>query len=415
VVSNLTSAALGDAIGHVLQHVVERLLNRAGALANHTGHELLEDVFQGIDRLFPSLTGPHGGVSRGPFREVQASGTTLIELSDVAARTSADADSLHTSTGRVDLELREDGVVLESMKSRFVDELEAEGFRDAWERLVETLRTLASILPTTVNTMKLARREVSKLSTGLDTVFRVLDERGGKLFDTVASFWRTLWVLYFCSLLPLNLYILYYGFWAGGFFGGPTPLTPEEERLAGPPKSFGERLSLCYTSCSHCMKQYHDTHLCFWSAILLLQVVVLIIFVVSMLLCALAGIKAFVLAGCAQMYVLGDETVCRQRLLNVKDFLSSFFITEAIEPLQDACGNHKLLTCNLIEQKMLASTVLTTVFSFVGTLVCLQILVDSAVMHEQARWRRLANAALVLEKQGAEASGADPSDVPSVP
>jgi len=208
--------------------------------------------------------------------------------------------------------------------------------------------------------------------------------------------------------VPLHCYLLYYGFWAGGFFGGPSPLGAAEEGSAEAPKSFKERVSLCMDSCSVCMKKYHDTELCFWSVILLAQVIVLILFILSILLCAVAGIKAFLLAGCTQMYILGDEDVCREELGNVRRFLSSFFIRDAMEPLYGACGDNNLLTCQLITHKMIASGVLTTVFSVLGTLFGLQLVVNSAILHEQARWRRLAAAEMLASPEDVDAPASPP-------
>ena len=133
----------------------------------------------------------------------------------------------------------------------------------------------------------------------------------------------------------------------------------------------------------------HDTQLCFWSAIIFLQVVVLVIFLVSVMLCTLVGVKAFMLAGCQQVYMLGDQAVCTSTMETLRDFLGTFFVSEAVEPLDDVCPANKLMTCQLIRDRMRSPVILTTAFSLLGAVLSLQMLIESAVLHQQARYRRM--------------------------
>mmetsp|Transcript_38433 Transcript_38433/g.96456 ORF Transcript_38433/g.96456 Transcript_38433/m.96456 type:complete len:676 (+) Transcript_38433:201-2228(+) len=274
----------------------------------------------------------------------------------------------------------------------------------AWNTMVNLLKALVNTLPTATSMLKYARREVSKLYSNLDSTFEVFEVKGPALFNKIAGYYRAIWLLYFLCLLPLNLLILYYAFWSGGYFGGPVPIAEDEHEA---PKTFREKCALCCSSCSSFMRKGHDTTMCFWSVVLFMQIIVLVIFLASIALCILAGVKAFILAGCDQIYVLGDLTICSETLGNLKGFMDSFFVSDATAPLTATCDEDHLLTCGLIKKKMSTSTILTTVFSLLATLFSLQLIIDSAVLHEQARWRRLAHALFRKEAAGSAGSEAE--------
>eukprot|EP00418_Pyrodinium_bahamense_P099081 CAMPEP_0179047084 /NCGR_PEP_ID=MMETSP0796-20121207/19017_1 /TAXON_ID=73915 /ORGANISM="Pyrodinium bahamense, Strain pbaha01" /LENGTH=997 /DNA_ID=CAMNT_0020743523 /DNA_START=81 /DNA_END=3074 /DNA_ORIENTATION=+ len=267
----------------------------------------------------------------------------------------------------------------------------------AWETLVTTMGTLNSIIPVAIECLKDARTEVSKAASNMVSIFGIFEEKGPETFNLIAFFWKMLWVLYFCFLAPLTLINLFYAFWASGFFGGPQP-SPEVDG-AEPPKSWRERMGVCCNTCGVCMTYCHDTQCCFWSVVILMQVIALVIFVVSIVLCLLAGIKAFISAGCAEIYILGDNTVCTASLQTLKSFVGTFFVADALELLNGICYEHDLMACTLITAKMKTSAILTTVFSFLATILSLQIVIESAVMHEQARYRRLMNKMLMDEEE----------------
>merc|ERR1719240_1924868 len=145
--------------------------------------------------------------------------------------------------------------------------------------------------------------------------------------------------------------------------------------------------------------KWHDTQLCFWSAIIVMQIIVLIIFIVSIILCVLAGVKAFLVGGCAQVYILGDSSVCEDTLGMVKNWLAAFYVKDMDEALNAACPSNNLLTCEMITKKMEQSTILTVTFSFLGTILSLQLLLESATLHEHAKWRRMFNAKVLEEKK----------------
>merc|ERR1719450_573977 len=123
-----------------------------------------------------------------------------------------------------------------------------------------------------------------------------------------------------------------------------------------------------------------------------MQVIVLAVFLISIVLCIVSGIKALLVAGCDQIYPISDDLICTESLQNLRGFLSTFAVKHSLTPLEDTCsGDDHLLTCKLIQQDIMESTVLTSVFSILGSLLSLQLIIDSALLHEQARVRRELN------------------------
>merc|ERR1719329_823588 len=166
-----------------------------------------------------------------------------------------------------------------------------------WDHVTTLLRQLNSVLPTAIETLKFAKKEVSAVSAQLDNVFENFQQQGPRIFNEIASLNRLAWTAYYCLLAPLTLGVLYYGFWASGFFGGPKKVDDTYEE----PQGFVDRIRNCYKCCCNCISTYEDTTMCLWSMVLIMQVVVLLVFIVSILLTVLAGVKVFMTAGCSQV------------------------------------------------------------------------------------------------------------------
>mmetsp|Transcript_32146 Transcript_32146/g.84904 ORF Transcript_32146/g.84904 Transcript_32146/m.84904 type:complete len:1034 (+) Transcript_32146:79-3180(+) len=276
-----------------------------------------------------------------------------------------------------------------------------QGLSQAWTNIVNMLRSLTNLVPTANMALRQAREPVSSAASQLDSIFVVFEVRGPAIFDTIAYYYSVLWTLYFILLTPLTLGVLYYGFWSGGFFGGPAPIDKDEDEEA-PPRTWREKCGVCVRSCGICGMRYHDTQFCFWSAIIVMQVVVLVVFLVAVALCVLAGVKAFVLTGCSQVYMLNDATICTSTMNMLRNFLGTFFVSDAVEALENVCPTNNLMTCQLINAKMKSSVIMTTVFSLLGALFSLQMLIESAVLHEQARYRRMYNEKVLDDETPAE-------------
>eukprot|EP00401_Gymnodinium_catenatum_P002866 CAMPEP_0117556704 /NCGR_PEP_ID=MMETSP0784-20121206/51947_1 /TAXON_ID=39447 /ORGANISM="" /LENGTH=975 /DNA_ID=CAMNT_0005353989 /DNA_START=53 /DNA_END=2980 /DNA_ORIENTATION=+ len=256
-------------------------------------------------------------------------------------------------------------------------------------RIQSTLDDLMKVLPDVILNLKDARKQVSAASSQLESIFKTFQQQGPPIFYQVAELYSTLWTVYFVLFAFMTLCVLFYGFWASGWMGGPQAAEVGDYE---PPQTCADRMRACCRACGACMQGCHDSNTCFWSAVLLLQVVVLILFIVSIVLCLLAGVNAFISSGCLQIYILGDVNVCQGTLGVVKEFLQTFMMTGRVS-LHTACTSETLVTCHLIAAKMKTSAIFTTAGSMLAAVLTFQMILEAAVMHERARWRRLFDAA----------------------
>jgi hypothetical protein len=252
------------------------------------------------------------------------------------------------------------------------------------ESFTVLIQALVNLVPTAVDTLKLARSQVSKAANFMNTIFAGLQETGPAIFDSLAYYWSLLWTVYFCLLGSFTLFMLYYGLWASGYCGGPKPI--DDEYVA--PEGCWARLCCLYASCCSCVQKTHDTTICLWSCLILLQILVLVIFIVSIVLCILAAVQAFLMAGCGQVYLLGDASICAATLEGLKGWLDNFHVVQLGEVLEEICVTENLTTCTVMSEKMSTAAILTTTFSFLATILSLQMIIETAVQHEQARFRR---------------------------
>lgn len=258
-----------------------------------------------------------------------------------------------------------------------------------WSTLQYTLSILSSALPQVVADLKFARKEVSSVSSTLNSIFTTFSAKGPPIFDLVAKLYKMVWTAYFVLFFLLTLGVLFYGLWASGFLGGPqAAANVSGEEWYERPSGFRDRCAICCHCCDGCLRGCADSHLCFWGFIILFQIIVLILFVVSIVLCLLAGIKAFIVAGCAEVYLLGDPKICTGTLATVKGFLLTFLQTTGI-PLANTCDEKTLLTCQLIGEKLKTSSMFTVLGSLIAAVFSFQMIVESAILHERARWRRI--------------------------
>jgi len=221
------------------------------------------------------------------------------------------------------------------------------------------------------------------------SVFTTFSIMGPALFNDVSLAYGALWTIYFILLLPLTLGTLWYGMWASGWMGGPQAADwPEEtEEEAARPKSFTDKMRTCYTACCICCGKCHDSLICFWSCLIVYQVIVLVIFIVAIVLCMLNGVKVFLTSSCVQIYMLDQDDMCQNVINSVKGFISTFTVDAAI-PLEETCNKKSLLMCELIASKMQTSMIYTTIFSFASAIFQYQLVIESAVLHERAAMRR---------------------------
>jgi hypothetical protein len=252
---------------------------------------------------------------------------------------------------------------------------------EIFEEISVLLSDLMSLLPSAVTTIKDARSLVCTVAQTMTSIFDVFAVKGPEIFNEVASLYSTLWIVYFVLLVPLTIGTLIYGFWASGYMGGPAAADWPEN--AEEPKSFGEKMSICCSACCACLGKCHEMDLCFWSCVIILQIIVLIMFIVGIVLSLLAGVKAFLSMACEEIYMLNEADMCYNVLTSVKGFIATFIVDPMI-PLDATCDEKKLLLCELIGKKMQNSAMLTVIFSFLSALFQYQLIVESCVLHERA-------------------------------
>jgi len=374
--------ALGRQIGEALSPLADTLADSLGTIVgNAVGDPAAGD-----------LIGEQLGDMLGERIANLTSDALGEQIADVLADTVDNAlerltDTLTDATA----DLRGDDAALLQSRAR-VAKLDQpdddDAFSGVFGTMVNQLQQIQTILPIAIDGLQGAAGQVSSVSANLDSIFEGFANKGPEIFATVAGYWNLIWGLYFGFFGALTLGILYYGFWASGYFGGPQPFaTPQDSE---PPADLMGRITVTFKQCYHCFTGCHDSDLCFWSCILLMQVLILIIFIISLVLCIMAGVKAFLLSGCAQIYMLGDPTVCHETLQTLRSWLANFNVGGE-DALEVVCGNESLLTCQLISERMAQSTVLTTVFSFLAVILSMQLLIESACLHERAKWMRQLN------------------------
>mmetsp|Transcript_55318 Transcript_55318/g.118956 ORF Transcript_55318/g.118956 Transcript_55318/m.118956 type:complete len:1010 (+) Transcript_55318:71-3100(+) len=391
---NTSMPMIADAVMEGTEKVGEQIGETIGQLVGNTLSDALSEPLGDImgDILNNTELGKQWGDQLGPMVTdivVEKAGEPLGDLvtdvldSAIEKALGAATTAVASATGQTTPSL------LEADESYYDSTMVGFEVPPAWDNVVSTLTSLDNLLPAAAETLKFARKEVSKAASNMDSIFDVFSVKGPQIFDLVAKLWKILWVLYFFFITPLTCMILFYGLWSGGFFGGPQPIITDDD--AEPPKTCMERLRCCCSACCVCCSRYHDTQFCFWSAIILAQVLVLVVFIISIVLSIVAGIKVFITAGCSQVYVLADPQVCTSAMGTLREFLGTFFVKDAVEELSGVCPSNNLLTCALISKNMKQSVILTTVFSFLAAIFSLQMLIESAVLHEQARYRRMYN------------------------
>jgi|Transcript_76966 uncharacterized protein YukE len=261
------------------------------------------------------------------------------------------------------------------------------GVSEVWSEVNTLLTELYDILPSGVSALTTAKDDVQQVYKTLESMFGMLSVKGPTIFSEASDVYKLIWILYFCVMLPFALGMLYYGFWASGWFGGPQALGKEEFNGG----TFADQLASCWQCCCNCMSSTCDSPMCFWSFIIFLQVVALLLFILSIVFVILGGIGILLATGCSEIYVINDDQICQTSVGFMKEFLSTFSVGTAggLNPLTSACDNHHLLLCEMISAKLIGSAEYTIVGSFLACIVTFQLIFDTATLHERARWMRM--------------------------
>lgn len=238
------------------------------------------------------------------------------------------------------------------------------------------------------------------LGKTLDTIFKTFGKSGPSVLDEVESAYGTVWELYYFIMLPLPLALLFYAFWAGGFFGGPGQAPGEEEAA---PAGCWQKTQKCFNDCCLCCcmgPHGKCPMMCFWSMCLFLQVIVLILFLLSFVLTILGAVQMFLASGCAQIYLLGDGSICGGVLGALRDFLDTFLhkVVKS-DDFSGHCQDANLLTCKMISSDCTKSAIMTILGSFLAAAMTFQMLIESASLHTRALSR------LEIQNQWSEKAG----------
>lgn len=410
-ISSLSGDLLGHEMAKLLHTLINTMMSKATTLLNSTAHKI-----PGLDQIEAHVA------SQTSLEDIVATcnahASRHLARAAVQDRSSASVEELNKEVGDslrdtqavlagaaqkelLSLDLRhlrdqgeagQDKSVSISAEGALLDEGDNEmELSGIWEEVVVVLRSLSNIMPQAAKTLKFARMEVSHLASGLDGLFKPFVTMGPDVFNEFSALYRVLWTVYFFVMVPLTLFLVFYGFWAGGFFGGPgnhwieedaEDTTPEEE------KGIWWRIQTCGQACCHCCHGCHDMGFSFWSVLIVMQLFVVLIFVVVLILLILGAVKIFITAGCEQIYILGDQTICGQTLGSLRSFVNTFLAELKVHELPDFCMKENLLVCGMIKEEMQSSAILSMVFGFLSAVISFQLLVESATLHTRAVMRR---------------------------
>jgi hypothetical protein len=286
-----------------------------------------------------------------------------------------------------DIEKVVDNIIAETLKQNTttsllqVDETTAApALEGVFSTIQNVLTAFKEILPTVVDDLKFAKKEVSAVSSTLKSIFEMLKDKGSPIFDQVASIYKMIWTAYYAVFLTITLLLLVYALWAGGIINPPSG---QEMVIIRGERGCWAGCKRYFNNCLQCLRDFQDMHLCMWSCIIISEIVILVMFLVSIVFCILAGVKAFVSAGCAQVYLLGDDATCTSILSGLRDFMETFW-SEQDSHIDNACDEATLTACKVVADKMMQSAMYTVIGSFAAAIFSLQMIFDFAHRHEQA-------------------------------
>lgn len=261
---------------------------------------------------------------------------------------------------------------------------------DAWMEIVGLLEELQDMLPQAIDALKYARQPVNQVSAFMDSIFSILGASAPPLLTEISKMYKMVWICYFVLLTVITLIILFYGFWSSGWCGGPKATHYAEEGES--PKGCRDRMRQCCQACCSCWTGFEDTQMCFWSIALIAQILILAMYMVSILVCIIAGVKLFLGSSCGELYVLGDNTVCTEGVTSLRTWLPMFWTDKAMA-IDDVCSQHSLMTCRILMDSVKTAAGLTVTGSIGAATFSFLMLVESARDHELARYARMLDAA----------------------
>mmetsp|Transcript_77648 Transcript_77648/g.136988 ORF Transcript_77648/g.136988 Transcript_77648/m.136988 type:complete len:1098 (+) Transcript_77648:77-3370(+) len=388
-ISNFSAEYIGEYAGEILDGLIDQALESGGDILNNSLTKLKS----------AKLTPAQAKKLKAKGLSLSQQSSKRVELKhDLASISSLDAeiDALFASSNRQVMKARKAALYHERSEAGLSADLSS-----SWTDVYNLMTSFYNLIPQAVEVLKDAKEDVSTMASNLNSIFDSLEEKGPAIFDAVEMYWKIIWGVYFLFIMPFCVFTLYYGFWASGWFGGPQALS-EDDVAPVPPTDFSGRVKTLCNSCCHCCKGFHDTHTCFWSVIILMQVMVLLTFLISIVLIIIAGVEFMMSSSCAAVYVVEDTDSCTQALETIQSWMATFSIDGNLltnQTIGAACDEYSLLTCQMISTKLSSAAIYCAGFSFLASVFSLQMVFDSATLHEQAVCRRKA-ATLRLKAEG---------------
>jgi len=218
-IEGFESKALHDVLGVVEKTIVNLVTNELGSLLGKSPHSLLQADVQVNKTAMKSKAGTHERARH------------IVAL-----------------------------VSAESKRKQV--EKEGTEISHTWAEVQTIMAEVMNLMPSAVNTISTAKMDVQMVYSTLESIFSVLGMKGPGIFADAAFLYKVVWILYWFLITPFTVGILFYGFWANGWMGGPQAYDSTEYP---PPRTCGEYMSCCWRCCCACMTGCCDSSLCFWS------------------------------------------------------------------------------------------------------------------------------------------------------
>jgi hypothetical protein len=267
----------------------------------------------------------------------------------------------------------------------------SQAIQGVWSNLRRIIRQLQNLLPVAMSAIPGVRRQIDSIAESFRTTFTVLHEDGVP-FEIAALHWNRVATIYYIIWIFVTLSIVAFNFWSAGWFtraqaeASESPAPPSDvEKDYVRPGTFGQRLNTLMTSCTVCFsREAMDTSMIFWSVLLLLDVLVLVTFYFAVTATIAVVISGWIHSGCAQIYPLEHHEVCTEvmsRYGSVMGVLNPNFYQET-----HVCRSSHLTTCNLFKEEVQNQWAFLVIGSYWASFLSFQLIVESAVLHEQVRW-----------------------------
>jgi len=387
-----TSSSTTDSFNVQVQSITKKIISFIGVMETYSTPRgiaalklkiedfestALNDVMAVVEKTIVNLVTNELGSILGPVTKANA--TALLETN---ATTKTKAGS-HARASQILAR-----VAAESERRQAQKELDGTGLSHVWAEVQTIMSEVMNLMPSAVNTISTAKNDVQMVYATLESMFTNLARKGPGIFGDAGAMYKVIWILYWFALTPFTIGILFYSFWANGWCGGPQASDTTEYAA---PQTCGEYMACCGRACCACMTGCCDSSLCFWSFIIIMQIVALLLFMMSILFTIIGGIDIFLATGCEQIYVIADDSVCQTSMSFMQRFLTTFTVgpESGLNPMTAACSNHNLLLCEKIATDLQNSATYTIVGSFLACIFTFQLIFDTAVLHERARWRRM--------------------------